>query len=119
MVRFSITLCLFILLSLAANAQSRSVNVEATPEMVASADMRVAELDRAVQLTTEQRTQLQDIFLGELRVREASRQRLSGHSPEDFASEMAVLETSISERTERFIHNILTEEQLVKYHSSR
>lgn len=119
MVRFSLILCLFSLLTVGATAQSRAVNVEATPEMLAAAGTRLEGLDREVQLTAEQRAQLHEVFLGEERVREASRQRLSGHSPEDFAAEMEVLERSFKDRTDRFIHSILTEEQLVKYHSNR
>lgn len=100
-----------------ADAQDDRIKMVDTDAMRMSAAKRTGQLDKVVTLSDEQRERVNDFYMSIERRLDAIDQRytIAGLTPEQKASEMAVIHNAMKKDEEQALPELLTPDQLAKW----
>lgn len=120
--RTTLILSLSLLVGSSLFAQSDpKVNFRETPAMVKVAKERTAALNKQLKLTSEQREQVQQVFLHREKMMDALQQRyrLANASPETWETDKVSLVASMEKQEKESLATLLTPEQFARYEAMR
>lgn len=117
MVRSLLTI-VFLSTAFAVSAQHPEFTPTDTPEMTANAAKHTELVDRSVSLTTEQRTQVQAMYLQVERQMKALEHRMQGQPKQDVEADMQGQYAIMDQYVDRELTKTLTADQLTRWHEA-